>query len=135
MLRAKAGTVAAVLLSACVTAGAEEHTRAFTLGLVQRELKAGLSQADVVEKLGSPNILTRDGKGREAWVYDRVSTDSESSQSGIWVGGFGAGGGSSVGGVLSAGGGSSKRRSRTTQRTLTVTVRFSAEGSWHESRF
>jgi hypothetical protein len=31
-----------------------------TLGVVQKEIHKGLSQADVAEALGSPNIVTRD---------------------------------------------------------------------------
>jgi len=126
-------------------AGAAEKAKpdsssAFTLGVVQRELRSGLSQAEVVERLGSPNILTRDGAGREAWVYDKVSSDIEASNAGVGIGGLGAGAGSTFAGLIGISGGKSKATVRSSQRTLTVVVRFSAAGTvesftWHNSRF
>lgn len=141
MLRTLA--IGTVLLAAAGTVGAEEAgagPHAFSLGLVQRALQAGLSQAEVVERLGSPNILTRDAAGREAWVYDRVSTERQSDRTGFWLGGGAMGGGANVAGGVATGGGRQKEKSTTSQRTLTVVVRFSAAGavesySWHESRF
>jgi hypothetical protein len=117
-----------------------DSSSAFTLGVVQRELRSGLSQAEVVERLGSPNILTRDGAGREAWVYDRVSSDVEVSSGGVGIGGLGAGAGSTFAGVLGISGGKSKEKLRSSQRTLTVVVRFTAAGTvesftWHHTRF
>jgi hypothetical protein len=143
----RATGVAVVLLAAGVAAGEEDRAKgpaasasAFTLGLVQRELRAGLSQADVAERLGSPNILTRDAGGREAWVYDRVSSDVELSSASAGLGGLGSAAGGSVAGLLGLTAGKRSERARSSQRTLTVVVRFSAEGtvegfSWHHSRF
>jgi hypothetical protein len=140
--------VAVVLLAAgAVAAGAEDREKAatgaswaFTLGLVQKELRTGLSQAEVVERLGSPNILTRDAGGLEAWVYDRVSSDVEVSGGSVGLGGVGSAAGSSVAGILGITAGKRSERARSSQRTLTVVVRFSAAGtvesfSWHHSRF
>jgi len=114
--------------------------RPFTLGVVQKGLRPGLSQADVAERLGSPNIVTRDAEGREAWVYDKVSSALEASRRGIGVGGVGSGTAGSFWGLLGIGGGASSEKTRSSQRTLTVVVRFTAEGavetfSWHLSRF
>jgi hypothetical protein len=146
MTRATAVAVA-VLVVGVAAAGAEDRGKgpesspsAFTLGLVQRELHAGLSQADVAERLGSPNILTRDTGGREAWVYDRVSSDVELSGTSVGLGGLGSAAGGSVAGLLGLTAGKRSERARSSQRTLTVVVRFSAEGavesfSWHHSRF
>jgi hypothetical protein len=107
---------------------------------VQRQLRQGLSQTEVVERLGSPNILTRDASGREAWVYDRLATERESAGVSLGVGGGGIGGSDSfaAGGAVHAGW--QKRKARSSQRTLTVVVRFTAGGlvesfSWHDSRF
>lgn len=113
---------------------------AFTLGRVQKELQQGQSQAEVVERLGSPNILTRDAEGREAWVYDRVSNEREGSSSGLRIGGVGSGGGGNFAGILGVSLGKQSDRSRSSQRALTVVIRFSAGGtvesySWHDSRF
>ena len=76
----------------------EAPTSAFTLGVVQKELRPGLSQADVAERLGAPNILTRDAEGREAWVYDKVSSEIEASSGSVGVGGAGSGVGSTFAG-------------------------------------
>ena len=115
-------------------------TAAFTLGGVQKALRPGLAQVDVVEGLGSPNILTRDADGREAWVYDRVSSDVEVSSGSVGVGGLGSGVGSTFAGLLGITAGKRSDKARSSQRTLTVVVRFSAAGvvesfTWHDSRF
>jgi outer membrane protein assembly factor BamE (lipoprotein component of BamABCDE complex) len=51
------------------THGAQE--RQMTVGTVQKEIRKGMSAADVAEALGSPNIVTTDSEGREVWIYDR----------------------------------------------------------------
>jgi hypothetical protein len=115
-------------------------SREFTLGLVQKELRAGLSQADVAERLGAPNIVARDADGREAWVYDKVSSEVDVSGSSLGLGGLGSGAGSSVGGLLGIAAGKRSERAKSSQKTLTVVIRFSAAGAvesftWHDSRF
>jgi hypothetical protein len=135
------------VLAAAVPAAAAEQDRAgancpreFTLGLVQKELRRGLSQTDVAERLGSPNIVTRASDGSEAWVYDKVSSEVEASGSSIGLGGLGSGTGASFGGILGITAGRRSEKARSSQRTLTVVVRFSTAGtvesfSWHDSRF
>jgi outer membrane protein assembly factor BamE (lipoprotein component of BamABCDE complex) len=83
-----------------------------TVGTVQKEIRVGMSGAEVVAVLGSPNVVTTDENRREVWVYDKVSTTSVSSGSSggatiliLWVSG-GAGAAS------------------TSQRTLTVVIKF-----------
>jgi hypothetical protein len=115
-------------------------TSAFTLGVVQKELRPGLSQADVAERLGAPNILTRDLEGREAWVYDKVSSEVEASSGSVGVAGAGSGVGGTFAGLLGISAGKRSDKARSSQRTLTVVVRFSAAGTvesftWHDSRF
>jgi hypothetical protein len=117
-----------------------EVSREFTLGVVQKELRPGLSQADVAERLGSPNILTRDADGREAWVYDKVSSEVEASSGGVGLGGLGSGVGSTLWGLLGIGAGKRSEKTKSSQKTLTVVIRFSAAGTvesftWHDSRF
>jgi len=118
----------------------ETPSSAFTLGVVQKELRPGLSQADVAERLGAPNILTRDGEGREAWVYDKVSSEAEASSGSIGIAGGGMGVGSTFLGLLGINASKRSDKARSSQRTLTVVVRFSAAGTvetftWHDSRF
>jgi hypothetical protein len=108
-------------VSAC--APADRHARdvaaagaaqdRLTVGTVQREIREGQSGADVIAALGAPNIVTGDGEGGETWVYDRISTSQAYSQSQ---------GGVSV--LFLAGAVASAGASETTQRTLTIVIRF-----------
>ncbi len=143
----RAGVVLAVALAGAAASGAGERERAkaeppaaFTLGVVQKALRPGLSQADVAERLGSPNILTRDADGREAWVYDKVSSEVETSSGNVGVGGLGSGVGGNFWGLLGVGAGKRSEKAKSSQKTLTVVIRFSAAGAvesftWHDSRF
>jgi outer membrane protein assembly factor BamE (lipoprotein component of BamABCDE complex) len=88
-----------------------------TLGTVQKEIRVGMSGAEVVAALGSPNVVTTDEVRRETWVYDRIATEQAYS--------------SSAGGVniLFLGGvGGRSGVSQTSQRTLTVIIRYDASG-------
>lgn len=144
MIRVMSVALVALAVGA-VTAEAGDRDKSgapstFGLGLVQKELRAGLSQAEVAEKLGSPNILTRDATGGEAWIYDRISSEVEVSGGGFGIGGLGTGGGGSFAGMLGVHGGRHSEKSRSSQRTLTVVIHFSSTGiverfSWHDSRF
>ena len=134
----------------CMTAAQHQqelgstHEREMTVGIVQKEIRKGMSQADVAIALGSPNIVTNDGSGKETWIYDKIATEaSYSTSSGGVSGGVGAGGlaGSALilGGV---GGGYSKSAgaSSTTQKTLTVVIKFDGRRnvesfSYHASKF
>lgn len=95
-----------------------------TLGVAQREIKVGMSQADVAKALGSPNMVTKDRNGIETWIYDKISTDyaystSSGGISGLILGGGGNGGGLGAG-TTSRSAGASQR----TQRTLTIIIKF-----------
>ncbi len=135
----------ALLVSGCMSAG--EHRAAvqgdgekLTVGKVQREIKVGMTGAEVARVLGSPNIVTTDEERREVWVYDKVATESAYSESRggvlalVLAGGGGAGGAAAPGYSASAGARSS------TQRTLTVIVKFDKESrvrdfAYHASQF
>lgn len=127
-----------LLLSGCMTTA--EHRAAvrddggdrLTAGKVQREIKVGMTNAQVVEILGSPNLVSTDEKRREVWVYDKVSTESAYSTS---TGGVNALilGGASSGGLLGGGlGGAGYNKgagaSSTTQRTLTIIIKYDEQG-------
>jgi len=114
---------------------AEEADRV-TVGTVQREIKLGMSGADVAGVLGSPNIVTTDSERRETWVYDKISTEVAYSKSGGSIVGliFSSSGGGLGGGYSKAG------ATSTTQRTLTVVIKFDNDGlvrdfSYHASQF
>jgi outer membrane protein assembly factor BamE (lipoprotein component of BamABCDE complex) len=111
-----------------------------TVGKVQKEIRIGMSGAEVAQVLGSPNIVSTDEERREVWIYDKIATDhaySESRGSAMALilgwGGSAAGGG---GGSMSSSAGASE----TSQRTLTVIIKFDKEGkvrdfAYHTSRF
>lgn len=117
-------------MSGCATTQPEPQIpeKKMTLGLVQKEIRKGMSQAEVISALGSPNILTRDAEGKEAWVYDKIATEASYSKKG----GYGT--------ILILGfeGGSAKASS--SQRTLTVVIKFDQKRlvenfSYHVSKF
>jgi outer membrane protein assembly factor BamE (lipoprotein component of BamABCDE complex) len=91
---------------------AQDADSKVTLGTVQRGISVGMSSADVVGVLGSPNMVTTDEQRRETWVWDKISTES--------IGTSSAGGASIL--LLGVSGGSAVHS--TTQRTLTVIVKF-----------
>lgn len=93
---------------------AKDSGDSLSIGKVQKEIKVGMSSADVVEVLGSPNMVTTDDKRREVWVYDKVSTEGMASGSAgrsfLW---FPADRNATV--------------SRT-QKTLTIVIKFDEKG-------
>ena len=114
---------------------AEDADR-LTVGTVQKEIRMGMSAAEVAAVLGSPNIVTTDADRQETWVYDKISTDVTDSRSNGTIVGllFGGSGGGLGAGSKEAGANS------TSQRTLTVIVRFDEQNwvrdfSYHTSRF
>jgi hypothetical protein len=137
----------ALLLAGCASAGGDAKQaapgsaeRLFTLGLVQKEIRVGMSQTDVAGALGSPNIVTRDADGHEAWVYDKIAT--EASYSRTSEGALGSASAVPANALLLgiAGGSRSQGRSVTSQRTLTVILRFDGDSlvesfDFHASRF
>ena len=106
--------IAPLILTGCMSA--QQHADAVrdggdkvTVGNVQREVHVGMSGAEVVAALGSPNVVTTDEERREVWVYDKIATEARYSRS---SGGLAA---LLLGGVLTgdvlfggAGGGSTK---------------------------
>lgn len=136
---------AAVLLTGCVNASrhhedlASSREQELTLGTVQRSIREGMPQSAVVSALGSPNLVTRDLDGTETWVYDKVSTDRSYQSSSKSFRGLVAGGGSSVEGAVSGDYAKQAGASSSSQRTLTVIIRFAAgmvsDYAWQSSRF
>jgi outer membrane protein assembly factor BamE (lipoprotein component of BamABCDE complex) len=131
-----AGVLAALLLAGCQSPA--EHAAAvrdaqqpgdrMTVGTVQREIRVGMTNAQVVEVLGSPNMVTTDDHRREIWVYDKVATETAYSTSSGGVSALILGGALVGNGLLGAVGVPSYHASAgaasTTQRTLTVIVKF-----------
>lgn len=115
-------TVTVLLLSGCMTAA--EHRDAIqndaadrvTIGTVQREIRIGMSSADVASVLGSPNIVSTDEKRREVWIYDKVATTTTHSA------------GSSGISILILGAKSNAGAMSTSQKTLTIIIKFNENG-------
>ncbi len=139
--------IAALALAALITAGcsashhaqdvrAADDSKRLTVGTVQREIRLGMSAAEVATILGSPNIVTTDDERLETWIYDKISSDVTYSRSSGTIVGliFGSSGGGAGVGSTNAGSTSSS------QRTLTVVIKYDANNtvrdfSYHTSRF
>ncbi len=122
-------------LAACATTSGPRYDENLTVGTVQREIHVGMSGADVAQVMGSPNIVTTDEDRNETWVYDKFSTQSVGNESsgGIAILRFI----SDVGPIAASG---RSRSASTSQRTLTVVIRFDEydrvdDFAYHTSRF
>ncbi len=141
MIFALAGCMSAASHRSAVTDASGDR---LTVGAVQRDIDVGMSGAEVAEILGSPNIVTTDEQRREVWIYDKIATDSAFSNSS-------GSASSSVFGIPNIGGGflagsgratasSAAGAESTSQRTLTVVIKFDDDGlvrdyGYHTSRF
>jgi outer membrane protein assembly factor BamE (lipoprotein component of BamABCDE complex) len=138
--------MSAFILSGCQTAG--EHRKAVqddsgervTVGTVQKEIRVGMSGAEVAQALGSPNIVSTDDQRREVWIYDKIATDRAYSSSSGGVNSLFLGFGAAAAGLLGGGASGSAGASSTSQRTLTVIIKFDEakkvrDFAYHTSRF
>jgi hypothetical protein len=137
-------------LTGCMSAA--EHRAAvrddtaaqLTVGTVQREIRVGMPGAEVARVLGSPNIVTTDENRREVWVYDKIATEraystSSGGVSALILGGAGVGAGI-VGGAAGPSYSASAGATSTSQRTLTVIIKYDEQMkvrdfAYHTSRF
>jgi len=124
--------LAILSLGGCVSASnhAEQvqNTGNISVGVVQKQIKVGMSGSDVLQALGSPNMVSTDDKRREVWVYDKVATDTVQSSSTGWV--F----------AVLAGGQTSSGATSRSQRTLTIIIKFDEQNlvrdfAYHSSKF
>jgi len=138
--------MAVVFLSGCMMT--PQHRRAvrddsgdrMTVGKVQKEIRVGMSGAEVAQVLGSPNIVSTDEERREVWIYDKISTETAYSTSEGGIASLILVGLTDV--FLGGGGGASgtSGASSTSQRTLTVIIKFDEDKkvrdfAYHASRF
>lgn len=96
-----------------------------SVGAVQRSVKVGMTDAQVAEALGSPNIVSTDEEGRNVWIYDRVTTSVRATTANGPLTLF-------VGGAAGA--------AERSQTTLTIIVKFDKAGkvrdlAYHSSKF
>jgi outer membrane protein assembly factor BamE (lipoprotein component of BamABCDE complex) len=137
-------------LSACTSA--QKHRKAvsddsgdrISVGTVQKEIRVGMSGAEVATVLGSPNIVTSDEERRETWIYDKISTERVYSSSAGGVGSLIFGGApvgvGVIGGGVEGSYNSEAGAASTTQKTLTVIIKFDKSGrvrdfAYHTSKF
>jgi len=122
-----------ISMSACVPTAAEhasqlqsENERTTTVGVVQKEIHKGMSQADVAGALGSPNIVSKDKAGLETWIYDKIASEVSYSTASNGIAAI-------LVGKRSTGAASQ------TKKTLTVIIKFKDnlvhEFSYHSSKF
>lgn len=118
----------ALCLVGCVNHYNPQADEKFVLSKAQNQLKKGMSSSEVVEVMGSPNIITTDRDRNETWVYDKISSQTAKS---YMEGGFFP---------IIAGIGGSSESSAKSQRTLTVIIKFDdnkmvKDISYHSSSF
>lgn len=118
----------------------DDSTDRMTVGVVQKEIFIGMTGADVVAVIGSPNIVSTDANRDEVWVYDKIATDVAYSNSDGGVLGLIFGPIGSAGGVAAGTGRRSAGARSTSQRTLTVIINFGPDDrvsdfAYHTSRF
>lgn len=138
----------AIILTGCMSA--QDHRDAvtdnsndrITAGTVQRKISVGMSSAQVVEALGSPNMITTDEQRRETWVYDKISTETAVSSSSGGVSSLILGGFSNIflGGSVSGNSSRSAGAASTSQKTLTIIIKFDEQSkvrdfSYRQSSF
>ena len=112
---ALSAVIATGLMGCAATEPADQ--RNLTVGLVQKEIKPGVSAVKVAQTLGSPNIVKKspDTDG-EMWIYDRISQVQSDASLGITVLGLGSDVSSLLGGSTS--------RSESSSRSLTVIIKL-----------
>lgn len=122
----------ALSLIGCSSTNNFDSDRRTTVGTVQREIRVGMSGADVAAVLGSPNIVTSGEDGGETWIYDKISSNVQYSNS---SGGVGANALLIFGGFNKSSG-----SQESSQRTLTIVIKFDTsrkvnDFKYHTSRF
>ncbi|HWU80628.1 MAG TPA: hypothetical protein VN158_11235 [Caulobacter sp.] len=106
------------LFGACALpalAQVDQRNSALTSGNVSMNLQVGkTTQAEVLEIFGAPNIVTMDGARNTVWSYQRHATVTQSnSSSSFWT-------------IVLTGGAKRADGFSSTQRTITLIIKFDA---------
>jgi len=103
---------------------ADDAKQSLTLGKVQQTLKKGMKQDEIVQALGSPNMVTVDSAGLETWIYDKLRTEvsTATARDSVNILGGIIGGSAGAGGAVGSSSGASNQT--TSQKTLTVILKF-----------
>jgi len=116
MLRLIILAASGLSLSACAANVPQPVTNSqnpLTTGNVTLNLQKGVTtQADVLTVFGAPNIATVDASGQDVWSYQRHATVSQANAgSNYWT-------------VILGGGSGSSSSLESTQRTMTLIIKF-----------
>ena len=128
--------LASTLLSGCGMWPIEDGSNNLTVGAVQQSVYIGMSGAEVAMALGSPNIVSTDEFRNEVWIYDRFSTERVQTEGPDAIALLQ----SLVAGSGALDGTSSRQSESSSQKTLTVIIKFDEDGlvrdyAYHTSRF
>ncbi|MDR2629058.1 MAG: hypothetical protein LBC30_03665 [Puniceicoccales bacterium] len=102
-------SIVMLFATACQTNAPVERV---TVGTVQRFIRQGMTSAEVIEVLGSPNMVTKNAEGNETWVYDKIHSECEAKRSDFGIC------------LILFGGSSTKVSGSSSERTLTIVVHF-----------
>ena len=86
-----------------------------TPGNVSLHLQVGkTTQTEVLEVFGAPNIVTQDGQHQDVWSYQRHASVVHETETGGYFN------------IIVAGAGSSRSSRESTERTVTLIIKFDA---------
>ena len=127
--------VAATQLLGCALLEGHGQDRDLTVGTVQREIRIGMSGAEVAAALGSPNIVSTDEYRNEVWIYDKISSHSVQTQTHMSPATL-----MLFDPLAPITATSSNQRNSSSQRSLTVIIKFDEDKkvydfAYHTSRF
>jgi len=119
-----------ILITACSSTLVNQNDipqTKLTVGVIQKEIKRGMSQEDVASALGSPNIVTSSSENQETWVYDKITSSVDYNQS------------QSYGTLILIGKSEKRGIATSSQKTLTVIIKFDKgvvnDFKYHSSSF
>jgi len=127
--------VAATQLLGCSLLQNYGNDRELTVGTVQKEIRIGMSGAEVANALGSPNIVSTDEYRNEVWIYDKISSHSVQTQTHTAPATL-----MLFDPLAPLTASSSNQRNSSSQRSLTVVIKFDEDKkvydfAYHTSRF
>ena len=127
--------IAATQLLGCSLFQPHGSDRELTVGTVQKEIRIGMSGAQVAAALGSPNIVSTDEYRNEVWIYDKISSHSAQTQTHTVPATLMLF--DSLAPITATG---SNQRSESSQRSLTVIIKFDEDKkvfdfAYHTARF
>lgn len=72
-----------IIINNCASPEKPPQKSNLTVGVVKTKIVKGqTTQNDIVNLLGSPNIITKNAEGNEVWTYSRQSYDAEAGSIG-----------------------------------------------------